>query len=239
MTIKECHYDFKLKMDRIDTLSKQDFNDAEIDWLIYEASLVFLKQRTSYFNKRREGFEASQKRIDDLSSLVIKYPLQPDVVPISLDAVYEVKLATLAYPYYQLISGSVNATVGNCDKRIKLRAIQHDDLQDAIEDPFNTSSSEFILFNFGRDNTTPESSSLYLYADFIINSVRLEYIKRPNRVFLGTYTFTDGISYPPTDLEFPEHTHTEIVDIATQIASLNIENPEYLQLKQAKVAIQE
>lgn len=31
MDISSLHYDFKIKMDRVDTLSNQDFNAAEID----------------------------------------------------------------------------------------------------------------------------------------------------------------------------------------------------------------
>lgn len=31
MTIQEAHYQFKLNKDRVDTLSTQDFNVAEID----------------------------------------------------------------------------------------------------------------------------------------------------------------------------------------------------------------
>ena len=45
MDVKSMHYDFKLKMDRVDTLSNPDFNIAEIDWLLNEAQLVFVKNR--------------------------------------------------------------------------------------------------------------------------------------------------------------------------------------------------
>lgn len=31
MSIKEMHYDFLLKIDKVDSMSKEDFNVAEID----------------------------------------------------------------------------------------------------------------------------------------------------------------------------------------------------------------
>ena len=94
MTIQESHYQFKLNMDRIDTFSSADFTKSEIDWLLNEASLIFVKRRFSAdHNTKRKGFENSQIRIDDLSTLVIKYPLQPALTPALLDTgVYEVDL---------------------------------------------------------------------------------------------------------------------------------------------------
>ena len=80
-SVKELHFAFDLGMDRFGTFSKENFNKAEKDWLLNEAQMIFLKRRTSPRNNRNEGFEASQKRIDDLSTLVIKYPLQPGLVP--------------------------------------------------------------------------------------------------------------------------------------------------------------
>lgn len=45
MDVRSLHYQFKLNKDRIDTLVNQDFNVAEIDWLLNEAQLIFVKQR--------------------------------------------------------------------------------------------------------------------------------------------------------------------------------------------------
>lgn len=240
MTIAEAHYQFKLNMDRIDSLSKQDFNVAEIDWLLNEAQLVFVKQRASQSNQKRQGFEASQKRIDDLSTLVIKYPVQAGLVPVLDDGVYEIDLSNLSYKYLQLVSASAEVKLSeDCLKKVPLRFIQHDDYLTAIRDPFNSGSLEFIPFNYGR-SSNGGSTSLYVYPnDYIITFVYPEYIKYPSQVSYGNYTYIDGNNYATTDFELPDHTHQEIVDIACQIASLNIENPEYLQLKQGKVFIHE
>jgi len=61
MTISEAHYQFKLNMDRIDSLSTSDFNKAEIDWLLNEAALTFLKRRTSTSNAKQEALNLTKK----------------------------------------------------------------------------------------------------------------------------------------------------------------------------------
>lgn len=240
MTIRESHYQFKLNKDRIDSLAKQDFNSAEIDWLINEATNVFVKQRfNGLSNNKRAGFENTQKRIDDLSTLVVKYPNQPALTPTLLDGVYEIDLADLAYTYLFYISGSVDITKDGCTNSTYLKFVQHDDYKVSLRDPFNSPSLEFIPFNFGR-SSTGLNSSIYIYpGDYTLDNVKIEYLRHPNKASLGNYTYIDGITYPVTDIDLPEHTHSEVIDIACQIAAMNIESPEYIQLKNSKVFIHE
>lgn len=106
-TIEEMHYDFRLKCDRVDSLTNQDFNPAEIDWLLNEAQEVILKTKYSINNTYRAGFESTQKRYDDLSTLVIKHPRQEDLTPIDQDGIYEIPLSNLTYPYLFLIRAQV------------------------------------------------------------------------------------------------------------------------------------
>ena len=240
MTIKELHYAFDLGIDRFGTLSKENFNKAEKDWLLNEAQMIFLKRRTSPRNNRKEGFEVSQKRIDDLASIVVKFPLQPGIEPTEDSGIYTVDLADLKYKYYQLTNTYTDVEVSSsCTKQVSLRFVQHDDIRTALRDPFYRGSLESIPYNFGR-SLNSNSTAMYIYPNQLtLLKVYIEYIKYPNKVNFGGYTYIDGIVYPESSLEFPEHTHSEIVDIACQIAALNIESPEYIQLKSQKVFEQE
>lgn len=240
-SVKELHYQFKLNMDRVDSLSNPDFNIAEIDWLLNEAQLIFVKQRMNPSpNSRNKGFEQSQKRIDDLGNLVIKYPLQPGIAPANpASGIYEVPLQNLAFQYMYLVSAWVEATVSEgCTKKIPLKFMQHDDYVLALKDPFNMAGEEFIPYNIGRASSGT-SEALYIYSPFPVTSVFIEYIKYPKRVSYGIYTYIDGVTYPEQTLETPPATHSEIVDIACVLAGLNTQNPEYIQLRQTKVLIQE
>lgn len=235
-SIRELHYSFDLGMDRFGTFSKENFNKAEKDWLLNEAQMIFLKRRTSLRNNRNEGFEASQKRIDDLSTLVIKYPLQPGLTPELDSGVYIVNFSELEYTYYQLINAYADVILsGDCFKTIGLKFIQHDDIRSVLRDPFNKASTEFIPYNLGK-SLTDSLPAMFIYpSQMEVDKVYIEYIKRPSKVSYGNYVYIDGVTYPEATLEFPEHTHSEIVDIACQIAALNIESPEYIQLKSQKV----
>jgi len=172
--------------------------------------------------------------------MVIKYPLQPAITPILDSGVYEVGLSNLLYTFLFYVSGTADIVDANeCLTNVPLKFMQHDDYRIALRDPFNTPSLEFIPFNFGRASSE-DGTSLYLYpGDYTIPSVYLEYIKYPSKVSYGNYTYIDGVNYPQATLEVPEQAHQEVVNLACQIAALNIENPEYIQLKSQKILIQE
>lgn len=240
MDAKSMHYDFKLKMDRVDTLSNPNFNVAEIDWLLNEAQLVFAKQRYGTTNNKRQGFETSQKRIHDLATLHIKFPDQPAITTTLDSGVYEADLSDLDYDCLVLLRADVNVVVTeDCTKKVPLKFVQSDDLAEALKDPFNKSSLDYVIYNIGRSKTSI-GTSLYLYpGNLTLDEVFVEYLKYPSRISYGGYTYIDGAALVQANCELPEQTHSEIVDIAVQLAALNVQNPEFIQLKNLKLSIQE
>ena len=237
MTVKEMHYDFDLKIDKVASFSKEDFNVAEKDWLLNEAQLVEVKTTYGTHNSYRKGFETTQKRYDDLSALHVKYPVQTGVTPtLHPEGVYEMSLSDLDFDYLFLTRAFVKADYKGCLKTINLRETQTDDLNLAMDDPFNNSSKEFILYNIGRgEDGTP---SLFIYPDpnsTSIVEVCVEYLKYPAKINYGGYTYIDGVTYPTQDSELSKHLHPEIVDKAVEIASGIIEHPTYTSLRREKV----
>ena len=255
MNIKEFHYDFKVKIDKVDSLSKRNFNVAEIDWILNEAILLFVKERYGITNIKQQGFETSQKRISDLNNLVVKCPTikQPALIPNLVSPnLWEVDLKDLKYPYLFLIRGECKVSKSNCAPRVAiLKQIPHDDLSTSLTNPFYKPSFlwQEVLTVFGRNNNTPDSTlsnsvnqqaSVYMYTDdFAIDEVYLEYIKYPNKVSIGGYTYLDGSPSVLTECDLAEETHKEIVDIAVTEASRIIEDPEFIQLKERKLQYNE
>lgn len=239
MTIQEAHYHFKLYFDRLDTSAKPDYNAAEIDYFLNEAQLIWLNQRYSpKLNRLASGFEMTQKRTDELSTLVVKFPLQAAITPTSLgNSTYEVNLSNLAYPYLHFISATAIVQGDSCKYHATVRISSHDSLYEDLEDPFTSSIENGVLATFGK-SSDQASRSIFIYSTLPVLEVRIDYIKLPRRVSLGTYTYLDGIQYPPTTFEFPDATHQSIVDLACQIASLSQENPNDVQIKLAKLNIQ-
>ena len=141
----ELHYQFKLNLDRVDSLANPDLNPAEIDWLLNEAQLIFVKQRMGMNNQKRSGFETSQKRIDDLGNLVIKFPLQPALTPTEVSpGVFEISLQNTLYSYMFLLDAWVDVEIEtDCLKKTPLKFVQHDDFTETFRDPFNTDSLDY------------------------------------------------------------------------------------------------
>ena len=70
MTISELFAAIKLKLDKSAGLTLPHFEDEELEFWLNEAIEKFAKTRYSGANPKQQGFEQSQKRIDDLRTLV-------------------------------------------------------------------------------------------------------------------------------------------------------------------------
>lgn len=222
MTAPELKYDFLLKKDRIQSLSTQNFNDAEIDWFLNEAQTVFLKQRLGTNNTKHASYETIQKRIDDLSNLHVKFPLQLPLPLTQHSTVYELDLASLTYSYFYLLRASVTLKDKDCIKNVPLRFTQTDDLSEVLKDPFNNPSDEFLPFNFGRASTGL-NSSIYVYPGlYKPYAIQVEYVKTPTKISQGTYTYLDGVIYPELTSELSPNVHSELVDIAVHLAQISL-----------------
>lgn len=231
MTVTEILFDFDLKFDRIASQSKADINIAEKIWLLNEARWVLLNQAYGISNQFVAAFEQNQKRIDDLSNLHIKYPVQPALIPIVIDNIYEVPLSNLKYPY--LFLTRAYAKVNGCDNIVPLSPVENDDLSNAVDNPFIT-KKDFIPVNFGR-GTTEDKPSLFIYPTTdVVDKVYIEYMKHPQRIQSDKYTYIDGIVYPETNTDLPEHLHPKLVDIAVDIAAGITDNAKYQQFKSLK-----
>jgi len=230
MTIQEAHYQFKLNMDRIDSHTNPDFNKAEIDWLLNEARLIYIKKR---FNNANLSFEETLKRIEDLADLVVSYPEQPEFTLSTVNGVAELKLSTLKYPHLFIVNVTAFKVSNDCTLQRDVYFVQHDDLNSVLKNPFRKND---VFYTYGKSSDST-GTSLYFY-NLSNSKVRVTYIKNPSRLFSGGYAYIDGVTYPPSsslEIKFAE----EVIDIATQLAALNVESPEYIQLKERKIAVNE
>jgi len=70
MTIKEMHYDFKKKLNKVDSQQYKNLLVPEIDWTLNEAQELFVKMVAKPRTKSYTGFELNQRTIDDIRTLV-------------------------------------------------------------------------------------------------------------------------------------------------------------------------
>lgn len=213
MTSVEMHIAFKFGMDKLDSLNYPDIEQDEIDLLLNQAQERFIKQRYGINNNKRQSFEETQKRTDDLKELVYTANLTPNAFNSNNkpNGVFVTLPSTPGQEYWFAINEECIIQLTDCHneiitRRVPVRAIQHDDYNKIITDPFDKPYEYEVirLMENGQVELITDGSSVTTYI--------LRYIKKPVK-----------ITYNIVDCELSDHTHQEIVDMAIDIALEGIE----------------
>lgn len=229
MNIKDMHYDFKRKLNKIDSQQNRGLLVPEIDWVLNEAVNLFIDLVAfPRLYETLKGVEKTQKNIDDIRTVIVT-----DDCSVSLEG------DTIVLPdnYRYFLRGYAYLSKGSClDQRARIFIQNHDDMFE--ESPFDNSSFEWREVN-GMFNQ--KGLKLFTDSTFNIDSVCLSYIMHPPYMHNaedyrgGTYTLLDGtVLTGSLDCILPEHTHREIVDLAVLISSGDLQLQDY-QVKAAKV----
>lgn len=206
------HLAFKIGYDKIDSLNYPDILPEEIDFLLNKAQDRFVKQRYGTNNDKKQSFEETQKRTDDIKAIVVN----ADIIPLanSVDNIDpNAQFCVLPADYWFAIQERVDLQCTDCNdqlvtSKVKVKAINHDDFDTLIINPFEKPSISKVLRLMAYNRTelihAPGTTIVKYY---------LRYIKEPVRISLTV----------PTDCELSEHTHEEIVSEAISIALENVE----------------
>lgn len=229
MNIKEMHYDFKKKFNKVDSQKNRNLLVPEIDWTLREAEELFIKLIAEPRVRNQHGFEVNQRSIDDIRSIVV-----PDY---SIPVVAGVIALPTDYKFF--VKAEATISKGKCTGiKARLHIRQHDDMFE--ESPFDNSSFEWRTVNgvFNQDGI-----KIFTDGSFNVDSVSITYIRNPKLMHnaedfkAGTYTLPSGVVLTGIEnCELPIHTHREIVDIAVMLASSEI-NTSDLQVKLNKLNI--
>lgn len=235
MTSQEMHYDFKVKLNKIDSQVYPNLMVPEIDWTLNEAQNMYIKNLAQPRIPNGKGFEVNKRITEDLKSLV----LEVDNLPLVLTSDGISYTCTLPTDYLFYISSYVKLSKDNCiNERGEIYVVQHDDRH--LINPFTKPS-----FEWREVNALFTSQGLRLFTDgtFTVDQIILTYLKQPVYIHAagnfrgGTYTLPGGASFSGyQDCELPDHTHSEIVDLAVLIATGEIQAPDY-QIKMNKIQL--
>lgn len=228
MSIKTMHYNFKRKLNKLDSQQNRNLEIPEIDMVLNEALQIFIKLIAQPRIKNHLGFELNQRTIDNIRPLVVS----------NLELQVSNKKVSLPSDYQYFIRGRAECSKGNCtNSNVVLYIKEHDDEFDTSA--FSKSSFEWETLN---GLFTTEGIELY-YDDFEVDLVKLSYIRRHPFIhnaedFVnGTYNSLSGETLTGIkDCELPFDTHDEIVDIAVLLASGELQYPDY-NLKQNKLSL--
>lgn len=232
MTISEMHRAVKLGLDKTEGLTYPAFEPEELDFWLNEAIDRFIKMRYSGTNPKGESFEQSQKRIDDLRTLVKEIVLTPEISPATeadggytlsfKPNSYHINAADFPADYMLFLNDEVSITfnheVTNISTTLRTYPVvcTSDTYSTRVNDPY---SEHRLHLSTARPLRLFSSKGIELVTDgqYSISSYFLKYLRKPTTVAIGTGTGCD----------LPEHTHREIVLLTVKILTENIESPRY------------
>lgn len=237
MTAREMHYDFKQKLNKVDSQKYRNLYVPEIDWKLNEAQEIFVKIIAQPRIGKDIGFEINHRTINDIRTIVVDQTPTTGVVPTVFDS--SSYIAALPSNYWFLVGAKVLATKGNCiNTKLNTKEVQHDDEHELS--PFDKSSFKWRISNI-RFN----SSGIRIFTDgtYTINKILLEYLVEPTRIHNaqdyqgGNYNTLDGVNLTGSQpCILPKMTHKEIVDLAVLITAGDLSLPDYM-MKQRKVQL--
>lgn len=230
MNAREMHYDFKQKLNKIDSQKYRDLYVPEIDWKLNEAQEVFVKRIAQPLTISGWGFESNSRAIEDIISIVVDQNMQTGNCITTTQYDTNRYKATVPDDYWFHIRSKVIASKGNClNVVLDTHQRQHDDLHE--RSPFDRSSFEWRYVNMEYNE---DGFVMFTDGTFTISKFCLSYIRTPGRIQNaqdyqgGTYTALDGTVLTGfANCELPAVTHREIVDIAVLITTGDLQIPDY------------
>lgn len=229
MTVREMHYDFKQKLNRIDSQKDRGLYVPEIDWKLNEAQEVFVKMVAVPRYSETVGFEIGQRTIDDIKNVVIEQkPADYMVATVWDDTSYLVQIPDT---YWFLLNLNIMATKGECTNVLLYdsKMLQHGDLGESSV--FNRSSFEWRMSNYKFNK---DGLRIFTDGSYSIDKVGFEFLMKPSRIYnaadweSGTYIGLDGVTYTGRqDCKLSDETHKEIVDIAVLLTANDLNLPTY------------
>lgn len=226
MHIKDIHFNIKRKLNKVDSNQYRNILVPTIDTVVNEAIDMFIKMVAFPKYSTLLGFEKNQRTRDDIFTLIES---EDDAVN-QLEVVSN--LATLPADYMFYIGSHILADKKNCTNiKIIPTVVQHDDTNSKRD--FYKSS-----FEWRRVNAKFDSKGIRFENDgsFNITKFCLSYIRKPKYVHNAEAFRAEGYELPSGTLlvgyencELPDHTHTEIVDLAVMLLTGEIKAPGFEQ----------
>jgi len=235
MNITEMHLAIQQGVDKINSFQADTLLSEEIDLELNKAINKFVNLKYGKNNLYTKGFEESQKRVDDLRVLIKDEDLKLQFkdttvnsiytyVSSSLPSDYRFLLKALATVYHkstcktlnrqeQLEAGYLNDNDSRAiSRKSPMKFVQQDDILTILSDPFNTTTKEKPLITIEHDSIVAYTNDI-----FVIDDIKLTYIKNPAKVSLSL-----GVN-----CELADQTHQEIVDMTINSILEGISDPRY------------
>lgn len=228
MTVYELQLALADAIDKTSNASAPELTFQQKDRLLNNAIERFIRQRYGTTNAKQQPFESTQKRTDDLSNLT-KYATLNTFTSGEYVATNVASFVTdLPADYWFSLSeiATINKTTP-CVQTFNhyIKAIQHNQLGQVLNDPFNKPEDYYTL-------RVIYSDKLHILVDsrVTLSQIKLAYLSAYQKLRInGTYNRTPGdpLYYQTLEFWFNPHTHQEIANIAAEIYLEQVADPRY------------
>ena len=212
-------------LDKTEGLSYPAFEVEELDFWINEAIDRYVKTRYSGLNVKGESFEQSQKRIDDLRTLVTETRIVPTASNNSSDKpnLYLVDINDFPADYMLFLNDEVyiqfnnEVTGATTHLRTSTTPCTSDTYSFMVNDPY---SEHRLHLGTAKPLRMFTAKGVELIPDGTLYSIEyyyMKYLRNP-----ATVMYSNG-----TDCDLPDHTHREIVLLTVKILIENIESQRF------------
>lgn len=243
INLKFLHWLFKERIDRGGSNVYRDFTQLEIDQFINDAVRIVVNQSIPV--------EGNSFNTSLVSSLLVTAPDQVAIQPTMVGSGrYELKTSDLKYDYFRYERLWVNQGCGPVSVHMETTGRLNDILQDHLQRP---SKSWERVYGYLAKDSTQSDTSIYLLCEpgTLIESVSIEYIRYPKKVFFGGYDTIEYLdcverggrncsnyyssSSAIQDLELPELYASLVIDAAVVEAHRVMENGNAFNLSAEKL----
>lgn len=263
MTAAEMQEEFLILYDKITNFDAPGYTDEEISRFLSRAQERFvLHVYNPMANKYITGFEGTEKRRKDLSSLVRDVDLTaaptapiPDVTPVDRQAGSKADGTFFELPVDFLFTIQEEAEVSSTDscydnkKGIEVKPITHDYYLKNKKNPYKKPYGELIwrldfnTLDIVDDSgpttvtTTVKRHELITDTATTVDTYNVRYIKKPVPIITEATVTIEGVT-GVSNCELDAITHRAIVDEAVAIAA-GITNPETFQIRRMEAGLSE
>jgi hypothetical protein len=231
MTKSQFLEQFYVKFDEVSTLASSPYTPQELSIIASEAQELLVTSYYDGFNPKREGFEETEKRIQDLGELVQNKEISPEVpsvdnmpngrfylLPNTLiadntdysdvywftvfeEAITNMKDTCITSPTY------------NTFKRVPIKEINHNEYSALLRDPFNRPNKDKVW----RMRVDGRRTELITDGSYTVSKYHVRYIKKPAPIVLTT-SLTSTVS------ELSDHVHRDLLNKTLELALKNTGN---------------
>lgn len=227
---------FYLQLNKVRTLQAPGYEPTEIAMFATEAQELLANQKyTPVSNPLKEGFEETEKRIQDLGNLVknaLLTPLAPTTsnMPngVFVDLPNTLLVSSTDYSdvfWYPIFEQAITSRLdcnGNAE-RLDIYEINHGEYAQLLSDPFNRPSVKRI-WRMRIENNRHE---LITDGSYTITTYHVRYIKKPTAINLVSNLTT-------TVSELADNMHRELVRKTVELVLEDTENVARLQIAKSR-----